>query len=189
MLESLVNPRHNLVRIMTAGLLRQIARSPSGHSAVLVLLDSGMAAAERVPHHCTEFFRLLSDLVSTIATAPPEVGSGRQGVAWSSCDGAHSLQAAYHPLAAIARVFQPAPGKDCNLTYSRERLAKTFHHFYAYVLAQLLMYQPAHCCMQVGISNANQKQGEMLLTCQKVVPGQLLQTDAQMANSVEWPPD
>lgn len=80
MLESLLNPRHDLVRVMTAGLLRQIARSPSGHSAVLGLLDGGMAAAERVPHHCTEFFRLLSDLLSTIATAPPEVRGSQQGL-------------------------------------------------------------------------------------------------------------
>ena len=92
MLESLLNPRHDLVRVMTAGLLRQIVRSPSGHSAVLGLLDGGMAAAERVPHHCSEFFRLLSDLLSTIATAPPEVGSNGQAAAWPSCYAAPSLQ-------------------------------------------------------------------------------------------------
>ena len=74
MLESLLNPRHDLVRQMTAALLRQIARSPSGHLAVLSLLDGGMAQAERVPHHCTEFFKLLSDLLSTMPSAPPEVG-------------------------------------------------------------------------------------------------------------------
>ncbi len=73
MLESLLNPRHDLVRQMTAGLLCQIARSPSGHLAVLSLLDGGMAQAERVPHHCTEFFKLLSDLLSTITSAPLEV--------------------------------------------------------------------------------------------------------------------
>ena len=112
MLESLLNPRHDLVRVMTAGLLRQIARSPSGHSAVLGLLDGGMAAAERVPHHCTEFFQLLSDLLSTIATAPPEVGSSRQGVAWPSCYAAPSLHDAYHTLTAIIRVFRSAPGRD-----------------------------------------------------------------------------
>ena len=106
MLESLLNPRHDLVRVMTAGLLRQIARSPSGHSAVLGLLDGGMAAAERVPHHCTEFFRLLSDLLSTIATAPPEVGSSRQGVIWPACHAAGGLQDAHHALTATARVFQ-----------------------------------------------------------------------------------
>ena len=106
MLESLLNPRHDLVRVMTAGLLRQIARSPSGHSAVLGLLDGGMAAAERVPHHCTEFFRLLSDLLSTIATAPPEVRSSRQGVAWPSYYAARSLHDAYHTLTAVTRVFR-----------------------------------------------------------------------------------
>lgn len=73
MLESLLNPHHDLVRLMTANLLRQIARSHSGHLAVLSLLDGGMAQAEQVPHHCTDFFKLLSDLLSSIATAPPEV--------------------------------------------------------------------------------------------------------------------
>ena len=75
MLESLLNPRHDLVRQVTGSLLRQIARSPSGHLAVLSLLDGGMAQAEHVPHHCTEFFKLLSDLLSTIPSAPPEVRS------------------------------------------------------------------------------------------------------------------
>ena len=73
MLESLLNPRHDLVRAMTAALLRQIACSPSGHLAVLNLLDGGMPRAERVPHHCTDFFKLLSDLLATITSAPPEV--------------------------------------------------------------------------------------------------------------------
>ena len=49
MLESLLNPRHDLVRQVTGSLLRQIARSPSGHLAVLSLLDGGMAQAEHVP--------------------------------------------------------------------------------------------------------------------------------------------
>ena len=75
MLESLLNPHHDLVRLMTANLLRHLARSHSGHLAVLSLLDGGMAQAEQVPHHCTDFFKLLSDLLSSIATAPPEVGS------------------------------------------------------------------------------------------------------------------
>lgn len=73
MLESLLNPRHEMVRGVTAGLLRQIARSPGGHLAALRLLDGGMAAAEKAPHHCTEFFKLLSDLLSSMASAPPEV--------------------------------------------------------------------------------------------------------------------
>ena len=73
MLESLLNPRHEMVRGVTAGLLRQIARSPGGHLAALHLLDGGMAAAEKAPHHCTEFFKLLSDLLSSMASAPPEV--------------------------------------------------------------------------------------------------------------------
>jgi hypothetical protein len=73
MLESLLNPRHEMVRGVTAGLLRQIARSTGGHLAALRLLDGGMAAAERAPHHCTEFFKLLSDLLSSMASAPPEV--------------------------------------------------------------------------------------------------------------------
>ena len=73
MLESLLNPRHEMVRGVTAGLLRQIARSPGGHLAALRLLDGGMAAAEKAPHHCTEFFKLLSDLLSSMASAPLEV--------------------------------------------------------------------------------------------------------------------
>lgn len=87
MLESLLNPRHDRVRGAAAALLRQLARSAGGHAAVLGLLDGGMAAAERVPHHCTEYFRLLSDLLSTVTSAPPEVKAYSSSII--TCPGYH----------------------------------------------------------------------------------------------------
>jgi hypothetical protein len=74
--EGLLNVRSEQARQSTATLLKQIARSPQGHSYALAQLLNNQAAADAVPHHCGEYYKQFCELVKSIPELPADVSIG-----------------------------------------------------------------------------------------------------------------
>ena len=74
MTAGLLNPEHEAVRCNTYKFGERLAQSSSGqgHMSLLEML-SQLGTADRFPHHCAEYYRLLTEVVRTILTLPAQV--------------------------------------------------------------------------------------------------------------------
>lgn len=72
MLAGLLNPEHEAVRINTFKFGERLAQSGQGHLHLLEML-SHLGTAEQFPYSCGEYYRLLTEVVRTIANMPAQV--------------------------------------------------------------------------------------------------------------------
>ena len=68
----LLNPEHEAVRSNTYKFGERIAQSGQGHLHLLEML-SHLGTADYFPHHCAEYYRLLTEVIRTIAAMPAQV--------------------------------------------------------------------------------------------------------------------
>lgn len=73
MTAGLLNPEHEAVRSNTYKFGERLAQSSSGqgHAHLLDML-SHLGMADRFPHHCAEYYRLLTEVVHTIPAVPAQ---------------------------------------------------------------------------------------------------------------------
>ena len=74
MLEGLLNCGHEFVRGNTFKIGERLAKSANGqgHLHLLEMLHN-LDFADSYPHHCTEYYRLLREILRTIPASPPQV--------------------------------------------------------------------------------------------------------------------
>ena len=75
MLQGLLSPWHELVRLNTLKLGERLAKSGAGAGHLHLLDMMRLEHADAQPRYCAEFYRLLIELIRTIPSNPPQVGS------------------------------------------------------------------------------------------------------------------
>lgn len=76
MLEGLLNAGHEAVRANAFRFGEKLCKlgSGQGHLHLLEMLHD-LREADRRPHHCSEYYRLLTEIVRTVPQVPGQVGS------------------------------------------------------------------------------------------------------------------
>ena len=103
MLEGLLNCGHEIVRGNTFKFGERLAKSANGqgHLHLLEMLHN-LDFADKYPHHCTEYYLLLKEILRTIPASPSQVPPGNPASVHpkspQSPSGCSHLASSGHPL-------------------------------------------------------------------------------------------